>query len=112
MYLTLVVLTRKKKILLMGILILGILILPAMVPTRITERVTKTFIPGEVFEPLGRRIALDQSAASRVYSWKRVLGQWMKRPVLGYGVTGVGLVDTQYPRVLGETGFIGFWIFI
>jgi len=112
MYLTLVILTRKKKVLLMGILILGILILPAMVPIRITERVTKTFIPGRVFEPFGRRITLDQSAAARVYSWKRVLEQWTRRPVLGYGVTGVGLVDTQYPRVLGETGIIGFLIFI
>lgn len=112
MYLTFIILTRKRKILLMGILVLGIFLLPALVPSRVTERVTKTFLSGKVYKPLGKRITLEQSAASRIESYKRVFQQWTKRPFLGYGVTGVGLVDSQYPRVLGETGIIGFLIFI
>jgi O-antigen ligase len=55
---------------------------------------------------------LDESAAARIENWKTVFEKWKKRPFLGYGVTGVGLVDTQYPRVFGETGIIGFLIFI
>lgn len=35
-----------------------------------------------------------------------------KNPILGEGVSGLGLVDAQYPLVLGETGIIGFLIFI
>ena len=112
MYLTVIVLTRKKRLLLIGILILGIFIIPAILPNRVTERITATFIPGRVYSLLGTRIALDDSAATRVESWKWVLEKWKSRPFLGYGVTGVGLVDTQYPRVLGETGIVGFWIFI
>lgn len=112
MYLTLIILTRKKRLLLIGILILAIFVLPAILPSRVTSRIEATFIPGKVYTPLGTRIALDDSAVARVESWKNVLKKWKRRPFLGYGVTGVGLVDTQYPRVLGETGIIGFLIFI
>ncbi len=112
MYLTLIILTRKKRLLLIGTLILAIIILPAILPTRVTDRITKTFIPGKVYTPLGTRIVLDESAAARVETWKTVFEKWKKRPFLGYGVTGVGFVDTQYPRVFGETGIIGFLIFI
>jgi O-antigen ligase len=112
MYLSLIILTRRKKILLIGILILGIFILPSRVPTKVTDRIKKTFVPGRIYAPLGERIALDASASARVESWKRVLKKWKSRPFLGYGITGVGLVDAQYPRVLGETGIIGLWVFI
>ena len=111
MYLTLIILTKRKMVFLIVILLLAIPILPITLPTRVTERITKTFIPGRVYEPLGERIALDDSAAARVETWKGVLEEWKDRPILGYGVTGAGLVDSQYPRVLGETGIIGLWVF-
>ncbi len=113
MYLTLIILTRKKRLLLIGILISAVIVLPFTLSTKVTDRVTKTFVPGKTYEPLvGARITLDESAAARVESWKIVFEKWKRRPFLGYGVTGVGLVDTQYPRVFGETGIIGFLIFI
>ena len=112
MYLTLVILTKKKRPLLIGILILAIFVLPAILPNRVTGRIEETFIPGKVYKPFNTRITLDESAAARVENWKHIFESWKRRPFLGYGVTGVGLVDTQYPRVLGETGIIGFWIFI
>jgi len=112
MYLTLIVLTGRKKFLLIGVLILGIFILPSLVPTKVTTRITKTFVPGKVYEPLGKEISLDYAASARIESWKDALSKWKTRPFLGYGVTGAGLLDSQYPRVLAETGIIGFWIFI
>ena len=113
MYLTLIILTRKKRLLLIGILISAVIVLPFTLPTKVTDRVTKTFVPGKTYEPLvGTRITLDESAAARVETWKIVFEKWKKRPLLGYGVTGVGFIDTQYPRVFGETGIIGFLIFI
>jgi O-antigen ligase len=113
MYLTLLILTRKKRLLLIGTLILAIITLPAILPTKVTDRVKETFAYGKTYEPLaGTRITLDESASVRVETWKVVFEQWKKRPFLGYGVTGVGFIDTQYPRVFGETGIIGFLIFV
>ncbi len=112
MYLTLAILTRRRRLLLIGILILSIIILPFIVPTRVINRIEYTFVPGRVYEPLGRRITLDESTAARVDSWIVVFEKWKTRPFLGCGITGVGLVDTQFPRVLGETGIIGFLVFI
>ena len=112
MYLGFIILTRKKRSLLIGVLILAIFSLPAILPNKVTGRIKNTFVPGRIYTPLGARIVLDESAACRVESWKNVLKKWKRQPFLGYGVTGVGLVDTQYPRVLGETGIVGFFIFI
>ncbi|MFH1507841.1 MAG: O-antigen ligase family protein [Candidatus Omnitrophota bacterium] len=113
MYLAIIAFTRRKKALFVVILILAIFILPAKLPTKVIERITKTFTAGQVYEPFaGTRITLEQSAAYRVEAWKYVIKKWSKNPFLGFGVTGVGLVDTQYPRVLGESGIIGLLIFI
>lgn len=112
MYLTFIILTRKKRILLISMLVLAVVALPIILPTRVTNRITETFVPGRVYKPLGAHITLDASAAARVEAWERIFEKWKKRPFLGYGVTGVGLVDTQYPRVLGEVGIIGFLVFI
>jgi O-antigen ligase len=35
-----------------------------------------------------------------------------KHPILGYGVTGYGFIDAQYPRVVAETGLIGMAAFL
>jgi O-antigen ligase len=37
---------------------------------------------------------------------------WMRRPILGYGVTGFHFLDTQYFRSLVETGIVGFGAFL
>ncbi|UCC94342.1 MAG: O-antigen ligase family protein [Candidatus Omnitrophota bacterium] len=115
MYLTLILLSRKKKVFLIAALILAIFIVPVVLPRAreaVTKRIEATFTSTIVYKAFGKRIPLEQSAASRIESWKRVFRQWTKRPLFGHGVTGVGLVDAQYPRVLGETGIIGFSIFI
>ena len=111
MYLILIILS-KKKLLLIIILVLAIPLLPAMLPSRVIDRIMETFIPGRVYEPLGERVTLDESASARIEAWKKVLGKWKDRPILGYGITGVALIDTQYTRVLGETGIIGAWVFL
>ena len=37
---------------------------------------------------------------------------FIRHPILGYGVTGYGFVDAQFPRVLVETGLVGLIAFI
>ena len=45
--------------------------------------------------------------------WKNVLTKdFITHPILGHGVTGYHFLDAQYPRVLVETGLIGFAFFI
>jgi len=112
MTLALIILTKKKRLLLIWMSMLAIFVLLIASPSRVTERITETFIPGKIYAPMGRQITLDSSASARIENWKIIFEKLEKRPFLGYGITGVGLVDTQYPRVLGETGIIGFCVFI
>jgi hypothetical protein len=111
-----IVFTAKRKVAFSIItLLFAIVIAVVFVPNvkkAVVTRIEKTFTPVKVYRAFGKAIPLEQSAASRVESWKRVAGQWTKSPLFGYGVTGVGLVDSQYPLVLGETGIIGFLIFL
>lgn len=112
LYLTLIILSRKKKLLLISIFVLGILFAPLILPDRVMERITTTFIPGKEYEVFGGTLALEMSAAQRIDVWKWIFGKWQERPLFGYGVTGVGFVDNQYARTLGEVGAIGFLIFV
>lgn len=111
MYLFLIIFSKKKQLLLIMILLFASFILPSILPKIVTNRIAETFIPGKEYEFVGKRITLDESASARIENWKSVLEKLTRRPILGYGVTGVGLVDTQYARVMGETGIVGFWIF-
>ena len=113
MLLPLMILTTRKKLLLVLTVAFLLVSAPTLLPKRVISRINETFIPLRSQEPFGKtRIVLDESATNRVESWKLVLQQWKNSPILGYGVTGMGLVDTQYPLVLGEAGMIGLVIFI
>lgn len=112
MYLTLTILSKRKKGLLMAILILAIFLFPIILPGKVITRIKSTFIPGEIYEPFGERVAIDYSTASRFIGFQRVVGMWKSQPFLGYGATGIGFTDLQYALVLGETGLIGFLLFI
>jgi O-antigen ligase len=106
-------LSEKKHWVIMAIVLFGIS-LPFTVPKPVKERVTYTFTQGrdraDVVELSG--IKLDTSTSARLKNWKEASRDWIKHPFLGYGVTGYGFVDTQYVRVITETGFLGFLTFI
>jgi len=40
------------------------------------------------------------------------LDDWIKKPVFGFGITGRGFADAQFPRVLAETGIVGLGTFL
>jgi hypothetical protein len=111
-FLALTILTTRKKTLLLLAIIAFILTGWSLLPQKVFDRIATTFAPQKVYTPFGIRITLDASAASRIESWKIVFPMWEMNPILGCGVTGVGIVDTQYPLVLGEGGILGLWIFI
>jgi len=85
---------------------------PVLVPESIKDRVTRTF-EGREYEIGPARIPLEGSAAARITNWKRIVTHnWPRRPFFGYGITGLGFIDSQYVRTLGELGIVGFGIFI
>lgn len=116
MCLTLVLLTRRKKGMLLLALLSLFLLMPVLFPRQVQERIAQTFIkdvPGsQQYAVLGKKFTLDQSAVSRVESWTYAFNKWVKRPFLGYGVPAGSVVDNQYARVIREVGTIGFAIYL
>src|SRR5262245_18185765 len=100
-----------------GFLVVGIvaapLLAPSLLPKPVMRRVQYTFEPerGQTTVRLGR-LAFDPSTSERLVSMGKALEGWMKRPLLGYGVTGFRFMDTQYARTLVETGVIGLGVFL
>lgn len=105
--------TRRRKGILAVVLVILLILSPFILPERVKNRIY-TIFHGEVeHKVLGITTHTDYSAAARIESWKRVLfREFPKHPLTGCGITGVGLVDSQYPRVMGELGIVGFAAFI
>jgi O-antigen ligase len=112
MYFSVIILTEKAKPVLLVLLLIVVLALPLLSPQAVKDRFTSTFEDGKVYTVFNKQITLEPSAAARIEIWKDIIKKWSKRPFLGYGITGVGLVDSQYALVLGETGLIGLLGFI
>ncbi len=106
-------LSEKRHWVLIVIVLVGIS-LPFIAPKPAKERVAYTFTQGknrmDVVEVQG--IKLDTSTSARLRNWREASRDWIKHPFFGFGVTGYGFVDTQYFRVITETGFLGFMTFI
>ncbi|MFH2204586.1 MAG: hypothetical protein ABIJ96_15840 [Elusimicrobiota bacterium] len=111
---------RRVLLLLMGALI-ALYIAPIFYKDYIKlarARVAFTFVAAggqEVLRLGGKDVTIESSAAVRLRKWRQLRKDWIPRhPFFGYGVTGVGLCDTQIPLVIGETGLLGFacWVAI
>jgi len=103
----------------------GALIVLFMVPrvrTAVLNRILYTFTGVEATSNVGQtvqslrtreNVTLEGSANARVLAWKRIFTvHFPRHPILGSGVTRVGLVDTQIPLVVGETGLVGLALFL
>jgi hypothetical protein len=116
MFLTVLFLSRRKAIPIFLLIIFAVTSpwLPEATIERVEytfqNRIENTLAPGEESS-----VELDPSSAARLERYDAVIHQWQYRPLLGQGVTGVGFVDSQIVRVLGEVGILGlltlFWIF-
>ncbi|MBW2003990.1 MAG: O-antigen ligase family protein [Deltaproteobacteria bacterium] len=113
MLLALIYFSKKRMVILVPLILIAVLspfILPANVKKRALFTFTQRQERGQI-EVGGLRI--DTSASARLRSWKNVLTRdFIKHPILGYGVTGYSFLDAQYPRVLAETGLVGFVFFV
>jgi len=101
-----------RRIIITGILLLSFIVSPLFLPTAVKNRIMYTFTqPEEKGQIKIGAIHLDTSTSARLVNWKEAMRDIPKHPLLGYGVTGYHFVDAQYPRVLVETGILGFIAF-
>jgi len=100
----------KRRLVIIISLIFVISVAAFLIPPGVKSRIMFTFAQSAEQGQLkigGLRI--DTSTSARLQSWRNVLERdFIKEPLLGYGVTGYSFLDAQYPRVLAETGLIGF----
>ena len=105
--------TKKKGV--FFALILGVLLLfPFVIPEVVQERFNFTFFQKAHFGSQVKigPVFLDTSTSARIFSYKLILNQLLKRPFFGYGVTGFGFIDGQFFRVLIEMGILGLASFL
>jgi len=111
--LCLVLFTRRKLIAAFSVTIFlfGLILLA---PSAVEERIQYT-IGGQAARAGQVEIGgvrLDTSTSARIVSYQQILADFPKQPILGYGVTGYGFIDGQYPKVLIEMGLIGLAAFL
>jgi O-antigen ligase len=113
MLLTFAWLSEKRKLIIVFLLFIALL-LPIVAPQAVRDRIAYTFTqrlhPGQQVH-IGN-VRLDTSTSARLMSWKDALRDYVSHPVFGFGVTGYGFVDAQFPRVLVETGLVGLVSFV
>ena len=110
-WITFILLFLKRKDIFLTVLAI-ISVFPFIAPDYVIDRIKYTFEGGGGGTVLGS-IYLESSAFVRLGRWKYfLLEQMPEKPIIGYGVTGLGLMDNQYLRVWGETGTVGFLIFV
>jgi O-antigen ligase len=103
----------RHRIIITGFLTLALLLSPLFLPQEVKDRILHTFTqPEEAGQIRLGEIHLDTSTSARIASLKQIMEDWPKKPIIGYGVTGYEFLDSQYPRVLIETGIIGFIAFL
>ncbi|MFA6434243.1 MAG: hypothetical protein WCW52_06060 [Elusimicrobiales bacterium] len=114
-----VFLSRRRKAFLTFFLCAGVVAV-ALTPglsDKVRERITTTYQGSEAVNTVqlgaAGQVKLEDSAAARVGSINRAIFDRLPvHPILGWGVTGIGIGDTQYALVLGEMGLAGFFTFL
>ena len=115
-YLVLVYFNRsRKRNILIGSLFIVLILSFFFFPKNVKERIMYTFVPQQqqYIDPVKVfGVKLGPSASARFKSWEYAIRFWLKRPVLGYGVTGKGFLDSQFVRTFVELGSLGFIAFL
>jgi len=104
---------RRTLVAALLLLLVASPLIGVMLPKPVVNRILYTFEPeaGSATVKLGK-IAFDPSTSARLISMQQAFQAWLRRPFLGYGVTGAGFMDAQYARTLVEVGVIGLTVFL
>jgi hypothetical protein len=102
----------RQRIIITGLMVVVLLLSPLFLPSTVKDRILFTFTQQEESDQVEiGGIRLDTSTSARILGLKRLLRDYPKHPVLGYGITGYEFIDAQYPKVLIETGVLGLIAF-
>lgn len=89
---------------------------PFIMPSDVQDRVAYTFQEGSGKEVsvvgVGTGLEVDKSTHERLHVWSKVAFNLYLWPMLGGGVSWSTIQDSQYARVLIETGLIGMAAFL
>ena len=112
--LTMGIITKRYSI--AGLIVAGLILSPYLMPQEVIDRVNYTFQQGTgedvAIAGVETGLQVDKSTYERIYVWEKVKYNMLVWPILGGGV-GWGLVlDSQYARVMIETGIVGMIAFI
>lgn len=105
-----------RKPLIIGLAVLVVATAPFTMPEDVINRVNYTFQPEGVeldLELVGidTDIKIDSSTYERVYVWEKVRYNLAVWPWFGGGVSWDTVLDSQYARILIETGIMGMTAF-
>jgi len=105
-----VVLSRDKAIFL-SLIAVALIVFAVSPPQALIERAAYT-LSSQRQSIVFMGYTIEPSAAARLQAWVTAGRALADNPLTGTGVTGAGLIDAQYPRVIAETGMIGFMLFV
>jgi len=112
-YIALALLYRRRRVAMIAALIGFAALSSALLPQVVKDRIRYTFEQRTYAEQVAvGGVKLDTSTSARISSWQEALEDVMDSPLWGFGVTGYGFLDAQYPRVLVETGLLGLGMFV
>ena len=110
-FLCLFLLFPRRRLVLTGIALAGLAVAVVSPPQVVQKRVTYTFQGQAAREGSPFASRFDSSTTERLESYENAIHAWLERPLLGRGVTGFRFIDAQYPRLLVESGVVGFVTF-
>ena len=106
-------LLMEKKTIVLGIITILLVLSPLFLPFKVKERILYTFNQPKHHKQISiGDVRIDTSTSARLIRWKEALQDWVRHPIVGYGITGYKFVDAQLPRVLTETGVVGLISFL
>jgi hypothetical protein len=106
---TLFVLFPRRRLVVTAVLAVGVFVAVVAPPEAVQKRVKYTF-QGQQMRG-APATGLDPSTSERLESYEAAIEGWSQSPIVGRGVTGFRFIDAQYPRLLVESGLIGFVAF-
>ncbi len=105
-----------KSRLILGAVIVGLIISPYVMPEEVKQRVNYTFQQGSgvpvTVAGKETNLQVDKSTYERIYVWKKAWFNLKVWPFLGGGVAWGTVMDSQYARVIIETGLLGLAAFL
>ena len=101
----------RQRVVLGVIAVVGIVVAVVAPPEVVQKRVSYTFQGHAGRDNSAIASRFDPSTVERLESYENAIAAWLERPLLGRGVTGFRFVDAQYPRLLVESGVVGFAAF-